>query len=220
MDKNTTRLAAVANAMARAGEEYDGTERRQTERRTAPAPAVPAQQQTDLAKRLLDAANNTDGRFGAISVMKADLIAICCEANRYYSGMLAWKNSAEENPRLAPASVPAQQIGGSIDSPEFRRLLSDQYATEQACSNNGSDMHRDAANDAWEALIAHIDAHVATKVQAAREEALNEVHDLMKGQRRALDVVADEQAYLALSLAMGKVRALRSPAATDAGEQQ
>lgn len=51
MNQNTTRPAAIADAMARAGEEYDGAERRITERRTVPA-AAPAAGQAGLASEL------------------------------------------------------------------------------------------------------------------------------------------------------------------------
>jgi len=65
-------------------------------RRAAPSVANVAaanEKQTDLAKRLLFKANDTDGN--QVSLYKAELIAICCEANRYYIGMLNWKASAE-----------------------------------------------------------------------------------------------------------------------------
>lgn len=60
---------------------------------TVPAAGVQGDKQTDLARRLLFKANDTNGN--QISIMKADLIAICCEANRYYIGMVNWKATAE-----------------------------------------------------------------------------------------------------------------------------
>lgn len=59
-------------------------------------------QQTDLAKRLLEKASRSSDQFNAVTVTKVDLVAICCEANRYYIGMMNWKRTAEAQPAAAP----------------------------------------------------------------------------------------------------------------------
>lgn len=65
-------------------------------------PAAPLVPQTDLAKRLLDMVKETGGPIQAVTVLKADLIAICCETNRYYLGMQNWKRTAEGNVFMSP----------------------------------------------------------------------------------------------------------------------
>ena len=50
--------------------------------------------QTDLSKRLRAIANN-DSRFLTVNISKIDLIAAAHEIDRYYTGMLNWKATAE-----------------------------------------------------------------------------------------------------------------------------
>jgi hypothetical protein len=64
-------------------------------------------------------------------------------------------------PEGATLASQEETTGASIDTPEFRKLLCAQQNAEQACSDNGSDTNRDAANEAWDALIGHIDAIIA-----------------------------------------------------------
>lgn len=59
-------------------------------------PKTTSEIQTDVAKRLLRKVEDFQGN-SYVSVFKADLIAVCCEANRYYTGMQNWKAAAEAN---------------------------------------------------------------------------------------------------------------------------
>ncbi len=58
-----------------------------------PMPAAPVNM-TDLATRLLKQADDYSGP--SVLLAKSDLVAICEESNRNYSGMLNWKRSAEQ----------------------------------------------------------------------------------------------------------------------------
>lgn len=97
----------------------------------------------------------------------------------------------------APApEEPAQKIVGSIDTLEFYDLLNKLVQAVHAEEFRGTGKARMAIN-------AHIDAHVATKVQAARDEALEEAARIARR-------------YVGCEMIVERILALRSPAATDA----
>lgn len=62
------------------------------------APAV-TDQQTDLSKRLRNIASEDTSPYFCTNVPKDDLRAAADEIERYYGGMLAWKQSAEKKDR-------------------------------------------------------------------------------------------------------------------------
>jgi hypothetical protein len=109
--------------------------------------------------------------------------------------------------RLAAPSVPT---GGSIDTPELRRLI----ARAQGWSDNCAVM-----NSAAVELI----AHVATKIQAARDEAVVAA-SLAAADTEVATMVVRGQTWddgiQTRENIINAILALRSPAATDAGEQQ
>lgn len=61
----------------------------------------------------------------------------------------------------------AGQVASLGKDPEFLRLLNAQQATELACHDDSSDVKRDAANDAWDALIGYLDRRTAPTERAA-----------------------------------------------------
>ncbi|WP_290872075.1 hypothetical protein [Aquabacterium sp.] len=133
----------------------DGNEWKEVAARRPPA-AAPATKQTDLAKRLLFKANDTDGT--QISIMKADLIAICCEANRYYDGMVNWKSCAEAKD-AALASQASKGAGVDLnalqDIAEELQLEAQQYTGDFA----------DTVNGCADAIIALIAQYQSAKMQ-------------------------------------------------------
>jgi hypothetical protein len=101
-------------------------------------------------------------------------------------------------------AAPSVPTGGSIDTPEFRELLPSFGAIY--------------LREDFPSLIAHIDAHVATKVQAARDEALELAAQACDDNWRTSP--AHQEFNEGCNDCAKEIRAMRSPAATDAGEQQ
>jgi hypothetical protein len=143
--------------------------------RLAVGGAAPAQQQepsasTDLSKRLRDYAN-ASWKFSNVLIDKKDLLSVLDETDRYYGGMLAWKQTAETKDRklseeitarcddriaacLASNSLETAAPGASIgDDPELRRLV--EFWAGKFHSSLAP--IRDGHQKAWAELVAFLD---------------------------------------------------------------
>lgn len=201
---------------------------------TAASPAVPAQQPggAHLAAELPPAtpvyiAAQVKQRILDLDAENAALHAQHDRAAAYI---------AELEAKLAATSVPAHQIGGSIDSQPFRDLVNGFMDLAEFKGHDEA-----ACFSAWKGILAHIDAYVATKVQAARDEASQWISlkdarpadfqpvlvalstgTVVVGMRASMGWHWDETDDLedADATATHWMPIPRSPAATDAGEQQ
>lgn len=147
-------------------------------------------QQTDLSKKLrahvsghVGMATNTDNKL---------LLDAADEIERYYTGMLNWKHSAEAKDALAASGGNAAPVltDEQIDTPEFMDLLNT-FAHESSCEEYDEKKYKEARH----ALVNYIkvaSAPNAALVAACTEGAQVNLPDFMEWIADRLEFVYGE----------------------------
>jgi hypothetical protein len=134
----------------------------------AEQPTVDARNEAEISRELMEVARGTSDDY-----LRGLLERAANEANRFYGGMMAWKQTAQkkdrdwneermarENERCAQRAAASSE---SVDTPEFRKLLSSYVSASMEIS--------EAKKPRFARLIAHIESLIAARVAGVRKDA-------------------------------------------------
>jgi hypothetical protein len=208
--------------------------------RATAAPAAPVQtaEPTDLSKRLRQYAARAP-EHAVRSIATKDLIAAADEIDRYYGGMMAWKQTAEkkdrdwnaermgrENDRIAarvaaPVHAALEQAQPEQIARVILKLIGEGAMDWKAAPGIDPDDGFNSDREELNVLASLVNKALAAPTSTAvRDQALADAQDAAEQVMRAADDASESAESIGAFRCVNTIKALRTPSTPEASEQQ